>query len=98
MPEGGRITIETRNAHLEVEQAGAIAPTPPGCYVLLTVSDSGSGMDAETQAKIFEPFFSTKEVDKGTGLGLSTVYGIVRQSGGHVRVGSALGVGTTFEI
>jgi len=98
MPEGGRLTIETRNARLG--EAGASAPpgVHAGDYVVLTVSDTGIGMDAQTQKRIFEPFFTTKEVGKGTGLGLSTVYGIARQSGGHVTLASAPGQGATFEV
>lgn len=94
MPDGGRLSITTASA--EMEEADAILGA--GRYVLLAVSDNGSGMDAQTQARIFEPFFTTKPGDKGTGLGLSTVYGIVRQSGGDIRVHSAPGEGTRFEI
>jgi PAS domain S-box-containing protein len=98
MPHGGKLTIETMNAQVEREAAGGREPVAPGPYVALTVSDIGSGMDADTLARAFEPFFTTKEVGKGTGLGLSMVYGFVRQSGGHVQIHSAEGQGTSVRI
>jgi PAS domain S-box-containing protein len=97
MPDGGRILIQTSEADLDASHREH-SLIEPGSYILLSVSDTGAGMDKETQSRIFEPFFTTKEKGKGTGLGLSTVYGIVKQSGGYIFAQSEPGCGTTFRI
>ena len=98
MPRGGRLTVETRNVTIGEEVRLDAVGVVPGSYVLLTVRDTGHGMDSEVRLHLFEPFFTTKEKGRGTGLGLSTVYGIVQQSGGSITVESAPGQGAIFRI
>ena len=98
MPEGGKLTIETANAHLDDGYADRYPELTPGQYVVLCVTDTGTGMSADVIAHAFEPFYTTKPIGQGTGLGLSQVYGFVKQSGGHVKLYSEVGQGTTVKI
>jgi PAS domain S-box-containing protein len=98
MPHGGRLTIETHNAHLDEQYCRRHADVRPGQYVQIAITDTGSGMSEDVIARAFDPFFTTKQVGQGTGLGLSQVYGFVKQSGGHVKIYSEVGQGTTVKI
>ncbi len=98
MPDGGELSLATESKELDAGSFGPEKPLAPGAYAVMTVSDTGIGMDKETQARIFEPFFTTKATGKGTGLGMSTVYGIVQQTGGDIRVSSEPGRGTVFRV
>ena len=98
MPDGGKLTIETSNAHLDEDYAAHNSELLPGDYVMMAVTDTGTGMSKDVLAHVFEPFFTTKEVGKGTGLGLSMIYGFAKQSGGHVKIYSEVGHGTTVRL
>jgi len=98
MPGGGRLTIETQNAHLDERYVAAVPGLPPDHYVLIAVSDTGSGMPPDVLERAFDPFFTTKPVGKGTGLGLSQVHGFVKQSGGHVKIYTEVDHGTTIKL
>lgn len=98
MPEGGRMTIETANAHLDAGYTGDVDELEPGDYLVVAVTDTGTGMSEAVIAKAFDPFFTTKPIGQGTGLGLSMIYGFARQSGGHVRIDSTEGEGTTVKL
>nr|QQZ50239.1 hypothetical protein JKL49_00350 [Phenylobacterium glaciei] len=98
MPSGGKLTIETANTHLDIGYASRHEDLKPGDYTVLSVSDTGVGMTAEVIAKAFDPFFTTKPIGQGTGLGLSMIYGFARQSGGHARIYSEVGQGSTVRL
>lgn len=98
MPTGGKITLETANVHLDERYAAGQAEVVPGQYVMLAITDTGTGMTPEVRAKAFDPFFTTKDIGHGTGLGLSQVYGFIKQSRGHVKIYSEVGEGTTIKL
>src|SRR5436190_21293223 len=98
MPNGGKLTLETGNVQLDESYATTNSDVVPGPYVMIAVSDTGGGIPAAIRDKVFEPFFTTKPTGKGTGLGLSMVYGFVKQSGGHIKIDSEEGRGTTVSL
>jgi signal transduction histidine kinase len=98
MPNGGKLTLETKNVVLDENYAGMNSEVNPGNYVMIAVSDSGKGIPASRLEKVFEPFYTTKDIGKGSGLGLSMVYGFVKQSNGHIRIYSEEGHGTTVKL
>jgi CheY-like chemotaxis protein len=98
MPQGGKLTLETSNVTLEPESVSRSPDLKPGSYIMLAITDTGTGMTPEVKARLFEPFFSTKGIGQGTGLGLATCYGILKQSGGHINAYSEPGRGTTFKV
>ena len=98
MPDGGKLVIETRNVHLDEGYGSMNADVTVGDYVMIAVSDTGTGISPANLEKVFDPFFTTKEVGRGTGLGLSMVFGFVKQSGGHIKIYSEVGHGTSVKI